>query len=223
MKKPIWMLALMVAIALSSATVSFAHPGRTDANGGHTDRSTGKYHYHNSGTTTTKTATPKPTKPPVTLSINPGIFVLSTKDTQQLTCETANVGTVTYETDDKHIASVTKAGKVTAHASGAALITVHSASLKEYGEAVAICVGDDIAEIFPVGEHSQGEGVKILQGALAYLGYLELSIQDIDGEFGPVTAAALTNYRTDNTLAQTDTVTLDDIAAMLDVVTQAAA
>ena len=25
---------------------SFAHPGRTDSNGGHTDKSTGEYHYH---------------------------------------------------------------------------------------------------------------------------------------------------------------------------------
>ena len=26
-----------------------AHSGRTDSKGGHTDHSTGKYHYHNSG------------------------------------------------------------------------------------------------------------------------------------------------------------------------------
>lgn len=29
----------------------YAHSGRTDANGGHYDRKTGKYHYHNSGKT----------------------------------------------------------------------------------------------------------------------------------------------------------------------------
>ena len=28
------------------ASISFAHPGRTDSNGGHYDRSTGEYHYH---------------------------------------------------------------------------------------------------------------------------------------------------------------------------------
>lgn len=31
---------------ITFALVSYAHPGRTDANGGHYDRSTGEYHYH---------------------------------------------------------------------------------------------------------------------------------------------------------------------------------
>ena len=34
-----------VLIALISLT-AYAHPGRTDANGGHYDHSTGEYHYH---------------------------------------------------------------------------------------------------------------------------------------------------------------------------------
>lgn len=32
------------------ATIVYAHPGRTDLNGGHYDRSTGIYHSHNGGT-----------------------------------------------------------------------------------------------------------------------------------------------------------------------------
>lgn len=35
-------IALLVSLALSVN----AHPGRTDGDGGHTDRSTGEYHYH---------------------------------------------------------------------------------------------------------------------------------------------------------------------------------
>ena len=35
---------LLILNMLSS--VAFAHPGRTDANGGHTDRKTGEYHKH---------------------------------------------------------------------------------------------------------------------------------------------------------------------------------
>lgn len=31
---------------ITFALVSYAHPGRTDANGGHYDHSTGEYHYH---------------------------------------------------------------------------------------------------------------------------------------------------------------------------------
>ena len=36
--------ALILILALASA--SFAHPGKLDANGGHTDKETGEYHYH---------------------------------------------------------------------------------------------------------------------------------------------------------------------------------
>lgn len=35
-------LVLLFSVSISS----YAHPGRTDGNGGHTDRSTGEYHYH---------------------------------------------------------------------------------------------------------------------------------------------------------------------------------
>lgn len=39
-------LLIVIAICLSLSVVAFAHPGRTDSNGGHTDHSTGEYHYH---------------------------------------------------------------------------------------------------------------------------------------------------------------------------------
>jgi hypothetical protein len=45
MKKPLLCL-LLFAILFSKSSVSYAHPGRTDENGGHTDSSTGEYHYH---------------------------------------------------------------------------------------------------------------------------------------------------------------------------------
>lgn len=37
---------LVLLLILSAAPSALAHPGRTDANGGHTDHSTGEYHYH---------------------------------------------------------------------------------------------------------------------------------------------------------------------------------
>ena len=37
---------LIFIIYISLFSISFAHPGRTDSNGGHYDRSTGEYHYH---------------------------------------------------------------------------------------------------------------------------------------------------------------------------------
>lgn len=38
-------LSLLLALSLPLST--FAHSGRTDANGGHYNRKTGEYHYHN--------------------------------------------------------------------------------------------------------------------------------------------------------------------------------
>ena len=43
MLKKIFVAALLI---LALASVSFAHPGKLDANGGHTDKETGEYHYH---------------------------------------------------------------------------------------------------------------------------------------------------------------------------------
>lgn len=39
-------VALLIAIFCIPAAVVFAHPGRTDSNGGHYNRETGEYHYH---------------------------------------------------------------------------------------------------------------------------------------------------------------------------------
>lgn len=47
MKNKAQIILLVVAILLLSfPLLVFAHSGRTDSNGGHTDHSTGEYHYH---------------------------------------------------------------------------------------------------------------------------------------------------------------------------------
>ncbi len=45
MKKILFSFILMLLVFLTSFT-ALAHPGRTDSNGGHYDRSTGEYHFH---------------------------------------------------------------------------------------------------------------------------------------------------------------------------------
>lgn len=42
-------LFIVIINFIECFNISFAHPGRTDSNGGHYDRSTGEYHYHNDG------------------------------------------------------------------------------------------------------------------------------------------------------------------------------
>lgn len=46
MKRIILIMISVVVISTTLCIYAFAHPGRTDGNGGHYDRSTGKYHYH---------------------------------------------------------------------------------------------------------------------------------------------------------------------------------
>lgn len=48
MKKSLICTVVLLTLLTSSLAV-FAHPGGTDANGGHYNRKTGEYHYHNSG------------------------------------------------------------------------------------------------------------------------------------------------------------------------------
>lgn len=43
--KKLFLLSLCLLL-LSSCSIAYAHPGRTDGSGGHYNRSTGDYHYH---------------------------------------------------------------------------------------------------------------------------------------------------------------------------------
>lgn len=52
-------LLLCIILAFGLCVSLMAHPGRTDANGGHFNRKTGEYHYHNGGPA-------RPTLPPIT-------------------------------------------------------------------------------------------------------------------------------------------------------------
>lgn len=47
--KKLYLSILSAAIMFAIASSVYAHPGRLDSNGGHYDRSTGEYHYHDGG------------------------------------------------------------------------------------------------------------------------------------------------------------------------------
>ncbi len=51
MKKFKVLAIITIAVTLNSS-IAFAHSGRTDSNGGHYNRKTGEYHYHNGGSAT---------------------------------------------------------------------------------------------------------------------------------------------------------------------------
>ena len=54
-KKQGFKILVILSILLFSAVVAYTHSGRTDSRGGHYNRKTGTYHYHNSGTTRSST------------------------------------------------------------------------------------------------------------------------------------------------------------------------
>jgi Na+/melibiose symporter-like transporter len=53
MKKYLKLVVVLPLLLIS--IIAFAHPGRTDANGGHYNHSTGEYHYHNGNSTGSNT------------------------------------------------------------------------------------------------------------------------------------------------------------------------
>ena len=55
------LIGMAVLLLISTSGTSHSHSGRTDANGGHYNRKTGTYHYHNSGKSSSVTET-KPIK-----------------------------------------------------------------------------------------------------------------------------------------------------------------
>lgn len=55
-EKKICLLIVILSVFMIPFS-AFAHPGRTDANGGHYDRKTGKYHYHNGGSSRSTSST----------------------------------------------------------------------------------------------------------------------------------------------------------------------
>ena len=71
MKQQVKKLLLTTSVALLVAPISaYAHPGRTDANGGHTCRTNcekwglqyGEYHYHNKPASNSGTTSPAPSQ-----------------------------------------------------------------------------------------------------------------------------------------------------------------
>ena len=53
---------LLLFVMIIPPVTSDAHPGRTDSNGGHYNRKTGEYHYHNRGVAKARKKTTKKKK-----------------------------------------------------------------------------------------------------------------------------------------------------------------
>lgn len=49
MQKVFYVVKYMLVVLLLIPSIAISHSGRTDASGGHYNRKTGEYHYHNGG------------------------------------------------------------------------------------------------------------------------------------------------------------------------------
>ena len=55
-KKSLIVLSVLLTAGILFYDSAYTHSGRTEANGGHYNRKTGEYHYHNSGTSSRSTS-----------------------------------------------------------------------------------------------------------------------------------------------------------------------
>ncbi len=114
-------MAALVAFLCIFPVLCFAHSGRTDANGGHYNRKTGEYHYHNGGSSKSTKTTKKTVKP---------VMVITGASSQMLVGEDAALactvdgvlGTITWSSSNQKVARVTAAGILQACGKGTATI-----------------------------------------------------------------------------------------------------
>ena len=98
LKKHGFKALVILAILLFSAMWAYTHSGRTDKYGGHYNRKTGTYHYHNSGTVERPT-TPKPTITPKTMTVNEDEIQKLKEQVSKLTTE---VNELKWQVRDLH-------------------------------------------------------------------------------------------------------------------------
>lgn len=126
----------VIIILIFTITLSVsAHPGRTDANGGHYNRKTGEYHYHNGGDSSSSSSSSgnytNNIVEPKTVYASKINFVNSPKEIyigEQIQLEAsvypsnAEDKQINWESDAPNIATVTSSGKLSAIGVGKATI-----------------------------------------------------------------------------------------------------
>ncbi len=167
-KKIICFIIGLTLFFAMSYTVS-SHPGRTDANGGHYDRKTGQYHYHNGGSSSGSSSSNSTYTGPTYASKVNAVSVPSSINAGESTTlkakaypENAEDSNITWSSETPDIAKVSASGELTAVGIGTAIIVAKTSrgtsnkftiNVKEI-IAETIKVKDKPFEIF-IGEEKQ--------------------------------------------------------------------
>lgn len=155
------MLVVLFAgvVMLFQAFPTYAHSGRTDSNGGHYDRSTGLYHYHNGGSSGSSDSSSgrKAPKYPSSISVKkPSGKILVGEDIQiDITVypDDAENQEITWSSSNKKVATISSSGKITTVGAGKVSITATTANGKEDKiEIIIIGVLKDTSKTLAVGE-----------------------------------------------------------------------
>lgn len=141
--------AMVITMMLIISPNVFAHSGRTDANGGHFNRKTGEYHYHNGGSSgssgddyeSSYTPSSKITIPKAPKSMKVGDSVSVDWDVDGI----SNYRYSTWSSSNERVVSVSSDGVLTAHSAGTAKISVsYDSTTKSWNVKVSPILVDGI-------------------------------------------------------------------------------
>lgn len=137
MKKILTCMLIAVILFIGSIQIVSAHSGRTDANGGHWDRSTGTYHYHNGGssgnsggtTSSVSSYTPSytPTTPTYSYKIKKKPSSIKIGKSYQLEVDNGS-RTTYYSSSNENVATIDSEGNITAVGVGTTTIEATTGS-----------------------------------------------------------------------------------------------
>lgn len=123
---------LLAVFLLLIPRIGSGHSGRTDSNGGHTNRKTGEYHYHNGGSSSSGSSSNSSSgssskssgkTPTHKISASNMPSSMQVGESASLDCTVDDMSlSVTWSSSDSSVVSVSANGELTAHAKGSAKI-----------------------------------------------------------------------------------------------------
>ena len=135
MKKSVLLNVIIGLMLLSLSLPAMAHPGRTDANGGHYNRKTGEYHYHNGGSSkSSKSSSSSSSSPSIPKTVYASKITVFNMPSSIDIGETVNLNgsvypsnaedkTIFWESSDTSIATIDSSGKLEAIGVGSVVIS----------------------------------------------------------------------------------------------------
>jgi len=137
----------LIFLIISMSFTALAHPGRTDANGGHYNKKTGEYHYHNSGSSSDDLADENEAKEVYAKKVNVSNIpdIMNVGETVKLEGtvypQDASDSKIFWQSSDTSVASINSDGILTAVGAGTAVIYARTRRGTTYSKNIIIHKG----------------------------------------------------------------------------------